>query len=62
MPRGIPHGIFNNSGRIVTALFWVAPTGRLFDLFTALHNVGSTRDVVRIAESFDVQFLPPEKA
>ena len=62
MPRGIPHGIFNNSGRIVTALFWVSPTDKLVDLFKALHNVGDNREVVRIAAAHDVVFLPPQKA
>ena len=59
MPRGIPHGIFNNSGRLAKCLFWVTPTAKLFDLFTALHNVADTREVVRISALHDVRFLPP---
>jgi len=39
MPRGIPHGIFNNSGADATALFWVTPTGKLVDLFRKIHNM-----------------------
>ena len=39
MPMGIPHGIFNKSGRIVKCMFWVSPTRRLYDLFWAIHNM-----------------------
>ena len=59
MPRGIPHGIFNNAGRIASCLFWVTPTTGLFDLFRALHNVADTAEVVRISAAHDVRFLPP---
>jgi mannose-6-phosphate isomerase-like protein (cupin superfamily) len=59
MPRGIPHGIFNNAGRIASCLFWVTPTAKLFDLFKALHNVADTGEVVRISAAHDVRFLPP---
>jgi len=61
MPRGIPHGIFNNAGRIASCLFWVTPTAKLFDLFRALHNVADTAEVVRIAAAHDVRFLPPTR-
>src|ERR1700758_5114184 len=33
MPMGLPHAIYNKSGRTVKCLFWVSPTGRLYDLF-----------------------------
>ena len=59
MPRGIPHGIFNNAGRIASCLFWVTPTAKLFDLFCALHNVADTGEVVRISAAHDVRFVPP---
>lgn len=61
MPRGIPHGIFNNAGRIASCLFWVTPTARLFELFKALHNVADTAEVVRISAAHDVRFLPPRQ-
>jgi quercetin dioxygenase-like cupin family protein len=61
MPRGIPHGIFNNSGHIATCLSWVTPTGRLFELFKALHNVADTAELVRISAAHEVRFLPPRK-
>ena len=61
MPRGIPHGIFNNAGRIASCLFWVTPTAKLFDLFRALHNVADTAEVVRISAAHDVRFLPPTR-
>lgn len=60
MPRGIPHGIFNNAGCIAQCLFWVTPTAKLFDLFRALHNVADTAEVVRISAAHDVRFLPPK--
>jgi hypothetical protein len=59
MLRGIPHGIFNNAGRLARRLFWVAPTARLFALFKVLHNVADTAEVVRISAAHDVRFLPP---
>lgn len=62
MPRKIPHGIFNNSGRVVTCLFWVTPAAQLVELFRALHNVGSTADAVRISAQYGVDFLPPALA
>ena len=33
LPMGMPHGIFNKSGRTAKVLFWVSPTRRLYDLF-----------------------------
>lgn len=62
MPRKIPHGIFNNSGRIVTCLFWVSPAAQLVELFRALHNVGSSADAMRISARYGVEFLPPKLA
>jgi hypothetical protein len=61
MPRGIPHGIFNNAGRLASCLFWVSPTAKLLELFKALHNVADTAEVVRISAAHDVRFLPPTK-
>ena len=61
MPRGIPHGIFNNAGRVASCLFWVTPTAKLVDLFRALHNVADTSEVVRISAAHNVRFLPPAK-
>lgn len=59
MPRGIPHGLFNNSGKALKLFFWVTPTGRLFDLFTAIHNLPDAREVVRRSALHEVEFLPP---
>jgi quercetin dioxygenase-like cupin family protein len=59
LPRGIPHGIFNRSGGPVRALFWVAPSLRLYELFTRLHAVGDPAEVVRISGEYGVEFLPP---
>jgi quercetin dioxygenase-like cupin family protein len=60
LPRDKPHGIFNKSDRTVKCLFWVAPTQKLFELFTKLHNVPDPAEVVRLAEVHNIHFLPPE--
>ena len=64
MPRGIPHGIFNKSGRTVKCMFWVTPTRRLYDLFCAIHNMTeqSPAEVVALAARHEVDFLPPPDA
>ena len=62
MPRGIPHGIFNNTGHDVTCLFWVTPTGNLLNLFRKLHNLARPDEVVAISPDYDVNFLPPKRA
>ena len=59
LPRAIPHGIFNNSGAVVTCVFWVSPTRRLWDLFLAINNVPDPAEVVRLAGLHEVNFLPP---
>jgi quercetin dioxygenase-like cupin family protein len=59
LPRAIPHGIFNNSEAEVTCVFWVSPTGRLWDLFLAINNVPDPGEVVRLAGLHEVNFLPP---
>ena len=59
MPMGSPHGIFNKSGKQVRALFWVAPSKGLYELFSRIHNVGDPGEVVRIAAEYGVEFLPP---
>src|SRR5262245_10891552 len=65
LPLGIPHGIFNKTDTDVKCLFWVSPTRRIYDLFWALHNLGSTPDpaqVVAISAAHEVDFLPPPDA
>jgi mannose-6-phosphate isomerase-like protein (cupin superfamily) len=64
LPRGIPHGIFNNSGIVAKCLFWVSPTARLYDLFWAIHNLPEQNptDVVALAAKHEVDFLPPPDA
>lgn len=59
LPRGMAHGIFNKSDSPVRALFWVAPSLRLFALFSQLHNVAEPAEVMRLAALHDVHFLPP---
>ena len=59
LPRGIPHGLFNNSQANITCLFWVSPTRMLWDLFKAIDNVPDPAEVVRLAGLHEVNFLPP---
>jgi quercetin dioxygenase-like cupin family protein len=59
LPMGIPHGIFNRSGAEVVALFWVAPSRRLYQLFTRLSGLTDPDEVVRISAEHEVDFLPP---
>jgi len=62
MQRGIPHGIFNNTGHDVNCLFWVTPTGKLVNLFRKLHNLARPDEVVALSPAYDVNFLPPKRA
>lgn len=62
MPRGVAHGLFNNSGRDVRCFFWVTPTGKLVDLFRRIHNMARPDEVVALAPEYEVEFLPPVKA
>ena len=61
LPKGKPHGIFNKSGAVAKCLFWVSPTGKLYDLFWGIHNMSpQTPDaVVALSAKHDVEFLPP---
>ena len=59
LPQGIPHGIWNRSGADTTALFWVSPARRLYDLFTRLDGLRDPAEVMRISAEHEVDFLPP---
>lgn len=59
MPMGIAHGVFNRSGAEATAMFGVAPSRGLFDLFSKIHNVPDPAEVVRLAALHGINFLPP---
>ena len=61
LPRGEPHGIFNRSGTTAKCLFWVSPSGTLFDLFWGIHNMAKQEPeaVVALSARHDVNFLPP---
>lgn len=61
LPRSVPHGLFNKSDAVVKCLFWVAPTGRLYDLFWAIHSMPQQNpaDVVALSARHEVDFLPP---
>ena len=61
LARGLAHGIFNKSGATAKCLFWVAPTGRLYDLFWGIHTMAeqTPEAVVALAARHEVEFLPP---
>ena len=59
MPMGSKHGIFNRGTADTRALFWVAPSRRLYDLFVNIDRVADPAEVVRIAAQYNVHFLPP---
>ena len=61
MPMNIPHGIFNKTDQTVKCFFWVAPTRKLYDLFSAIHSMKeqSPAEVVALAAKHEVMFLPP---
>jgi pimeloyl-ACP methyl ester carboxylesterase/quercetin dioxygenase-like cupin family protein len=60
LPKGKPHGIYNNGSSDVRCLFWVAPTRKLRALFEKLHNLSDPAEVVRISAEHEVNFLPPK--
>ena len=61
LPMGKAHGLYNRSGQMLTCLFWVAPTARLYDLFVAIDALAEqTPDaVVELSARHQVDFLPP---
>ncbi len=59
LPMGLPHGIFNKSGADVRALFWVAPSRKLYELFSRISGLTDPEQVVRISAECEVEFLPP---
>jgi len=59
MPTGIAHGVFNRSGAEASAMFGVAPSRGLFELFGKIHNVPDPAEVVRLAAQHEIEFLPP---
>ena len=59
LPMGMPHGIFNKSGADVRALFWVAPSRKLYELFSRISGLTDPEQVVRISAECEVEFLPP---
>jgi uncharacterized RmlC-like cupin family protein len=59
LPMKIMHGLFNKSDQPIKCLFWVSPTGKLFDLFKKIDGVPDPAEVTRLAALHDVNFLPP---
>jgi quercetin dioxygenase-like cupin family protein len=59
LPMGSKHGIFNRSQADTRALFWVAPSRGLYDLFVKIDQVADPAEVVRIAAEHNIHFLPP---
>ncbi len=57
LPRGVPHAFYNNSEQPVEALFWVAPSRDLFNLFTKLDNLVDPETVVKISREHGIHFV-----
>lgn len=64
LPMGQAHGLFNRSGATTTCLFWVTPTGRLYDLFVGIDALEEQAPdaVVALSAEHEVEFLPPPPA
>ena len=61
LPMGSKHGIFNQSAAPTSALFWVAPARRLYDLFVQLDGLRDPAEVVARSAACNVHFLPPDQ-
>ena len=59
LPMQVMHGLFNKGDQPIKCLFWVSPTGKLFDLFTKIDRQPDPAVVTRLAAEHDVNFLPP---
>ena len=59
LPRNRPHAFYNNSGRVVQALFWAKPCGQLPALYRKIHNISNPRRVTEIAPEYGIHFSPP---
>lgn len=59
LPKGLPHAFYNNSGKVVQAIFWAEPAGELPALYRRIHNIANPRKVTEIAPEFGVVFEPP---
>src|SRR5262245_20593821 len=62
LPMKTMHGLFNKSDQPIKCLFWVSPTGKLFELFKRIDGVPDPAEVSRLAALHDVNFLPPAPA
>lgn len=62
MPMGVAHGIFNRSGAPADVVFGVAPSRKLYELFTKLDGLTDPEELVRISAEHEVDFLPPPEA
>jgi quercetin dioxygenase-like cupin family protein len=57
MPMGVPHAYYNNTDAPTRALFWVAPAGRLKELFDALHDLTDIDEAMRLSALHAVDFV-----
>ncbi len=62
LPMGCKHAIFNKSDADVRALFWVAPSQKLYDLFSRLNGLTDPAEVVRVSAEHNIFFLPPPES
>lgn len=58
MPRGVPHGYFNESDKPARALFRVSPAGKREAPFKTLHNMSDIPAIMKDPAEHGVDFLP----
>ncbi len=61
LPMGSKHGIFQRGTAPTRALFWVAPSRDLYDLFVQLDGLRDPAAVVSRSAACNVHFLPPDQ-
>ena len=61
LPMGSRHGIFQRGAAPSRALFWVAPSRRLYDLFVQLDGLRDPAAVVSRSAACNVHFLLPDQ-
>lgn len=58
MPRGVPHGYFNEPDKPARALFRVSPAGKREALFKTLHNTSEISAIMKDPAEHGVDLLP----
>lgn len=57
LPMGIPHALFNRSGKTARALVFVSPTGKMYDYMAAIDGLSDPAEVVRLGAAHEIRFV-----